>query len=186
MFFHKFLQAAVAQPIIGMDFLHKYSFSIDLKQCKVFFHSPPAPAIVFSAPPPPPEAMQLLREFPNVTADPPTWPTPKHAVKHFLCTSGPPLSARARRLTPAQLKVAKDEFMALERLGIIRRSSSPWASPLHLVPKADSSWRPCGDYRRLNNVTVPDQYPLPNLQDLSANLHGCKVFSKLDLVKGYH
>jgi hypothetical protein len=76
--------------------------------------------------------------------------------------------------------------MELERLGILRRSSSPWASPLHMVPKADGTWRPCGDYRRLNTITVPDQYPLPNLQDLSARLHGCKFFSKLDLVKGYH
>jgi hypothetical protein len=55
-----------------------------------------------------------------------------------------------------------------------------------MVPKKDGSWRPCGDYRRLNLVTSPDKYPLPNMQDLSNCLHGCKVFSKIDLVKGYH
>ncbi len=43
-----------------------------------------------------------------------------------------------------------------------------------------------GDYRRLNLVTTPDKYPLPNMQDLSNSLHGCTVFSKIDLVKGYH
>jgi hypothetical protein len=44
----------------------------------------------------------------------------------------------------------------------------------------------CGDYRRLNMITTPDKYPLPNMQGLSNCLDGCSVFSKVDLVKGYH
>jgi cleavage and polyadenylation specificity factor subunit 1 len=55
-----------------------------------------------------------------------------------------------------------------------------------MVPKPDGSWHPCGDYRRLNNVTTPDKYPLPNMQDLSTFLHGSKIFTKLDLSKGYY
>ncbi|MBM3938844.1 MAG: DDE-type integrase/transposase/recombinase, partial [Sphingomonadales bacterium] len=55
-----------------------------------------------------------------------------------------------------------------------------------MVRKQDGSWRPCGDYRRLNNITQHDRYPLPNLQDFAANLHGCTIFSKIDLKKGYH
>jgi hypothetical protein len=55
-----------------------------------------------------------------------------------------------------------------------------------MVPKQDGSWRPCGDYRRLNLATIHDRYPLPSLQDLSTKLHGCKFFSVIDLVKGYH
>jgi hypothetical protein len=55
-----------------------------------------------------------------------------------------------------------------------------------MVPKADGSFRPCGDYRRLNTVTEDDRYPLPSIQDFTANLAGCTIFSKIDLVKGYH
>ncbi len=55
-----------------------------------------------------------------------------------------------------------------------------------MVPKPNGSWRPCGDYRRLNAATTPDKYPLPNLQDLSNFLHGFTIFSKIDLEKGYH
>ena len=74
----------------------------------------------------------------------------------------------------------------MERQGIVRRSDSSWASPLHMVRKADGSWRPCGDFRRLNLQTKPDLYTCPNIGDLTARLAGCRVFSKLDLRKGYH
>jgi hypothetical protein len=84
------------------------------------------------------------------------------------------------------LQIAKAEFKRLESAGIVCRSKSPWASPLHMVPKKDESWQPCGDYRHLNLVTTPDKYPLPNIQDLSNGLQGCTIFSKIDLVKGYH
>jgi hypothetical protein len=89
-------------------------------------------------------------------------------------------------LDPDKLKIAEAEFRSLEAAGIVRRSNSPWSSPLHMVPKADGSWRPCGDYRRLNTVTTPDRYPLPSMLDLSAKLHGCKFFSCVDLIKGYN
>ncbi len=57
---------------------------------------------------------------------------------------------------------------------------------LHMVRKPDGSWRPCGDFRRLNLITEPDKYLLPRMDDLAAGLSGCCVFSKLDLKQGYH
>ncbi len=54
-----------------------------------------------------------------------------------------------------------------------------------MVRKKDGSRWPCGDYLRLNMKT-PDKYPLPNMQDLANGLHGCTIFSKIDLVKDYH
>jgi hypothetical protein len=69
--------------------------------------------------------------------------------------------------------------------GVIRRSSSQWSSPLHMVRKKDGSWQPCSDNRQLNLQTMEDKYPLPNMADLAARLDSCNVFSKLDLCKVY-
>ena len=71
-------------------------------------------------------------------------------------------------------------------MGIIQPSNSPWASPPLVVPKADGSWRPCGDYRKLNVATADDRYTLPHIHSFSAVTFGASVFSVLDLVRGYH
>jgi hypothetical protein len=55
-----------------------------------------------------------------------------------------------------------------------------------MVKKPDGSWRPCGDYRRLNLQTEVDRYPLPNMADCSVRLAGSNRFTKLDLRKGYY
>ena len=74
----------------------------------------------------------------------------------------------------------------MEKAGIIRRSTLPLASPLHMVKKKDGDWRPCDDYRRLNTTTIPDPYPLPKIADFTSRISGSTVFSKLDPQKGYY
>lgn len=86
------------------------------------------------------------------------------------------MASRIRRLEGDKLDAARKEFEAMEREGVVERSTSPWASPLHMVPKKDGTWRPCGDFRRLNLVTEPDVYPLPNMLDFPIRLNGCKFF----------
>ena len=200
-FSHKFVVADVTKPILGADFFTAHKLLIDLAGRRLLLLASENsatpwilrahPASISSAQvglhqvrPSPFEA--ILDEFPEILAPKFGNHQNAHGVQHYIPTTGAPIHAKPRRLDPAKLAAAKAEFMKMVDAGICRPSSSPWSSPLHMVPKPDGSWRPCGNYRRLNNATVDDRYPLPNIQDFSRGLRGARVFSVVDLVRGYH
>ncbi len=149
------------------------------------------PPVVTNALPPSSRAFslpvfwQIFSQVQDVANSEGRLPPAQHKTVHHNKTTGPPATSRFRRLDAAKLAASKADFAKLERDRIIRRSSSTWSAPLHMVMKPDGTWRPCGDYCRLNLVTL-DSYPLPNIQDLSARLHGCSIFIKQDLRKGYY
>ena len=72
------------------------------------------------------------------------------------------------------------------QIGIIRLSSSNWASLLHLVAKGNGAWHACGDYRALNVNTRPDRYPILHIHDVTAIIQGKSIFSKIDLIRAYN
>ncbi|XP_076734505.1 LOW QUALITY PROTEIN: uncharacterized protein K02A2.6 [Maylandia zebra] len=189
-----FVVAASSVPIIGADFLCAHGLLVDVANRRlidaVSFSSLPcltrgAQPVVHANSVDSGDVFQcLLSEFPSLSVPTFSSTVTKHGVEHYITTVGPPVCAR--RLDPAKLAVAREEFATMERLGIVQRSNSAWASPLRMVPKSDGRWRPCGDFRRLNNVTENDHYPIPHIQDFSAHLAGTSVFSKIDLLRGYH
>ncbi|GFY14738.1 retrovirus-related Pol polyprotein from transposon opus [Trichonephila clavipes] len=113
----------------------------------------------------------ILSEYPDLSNPSLISKSASHGTVHHIITTGPPVTARPRRLHPKLYDAVKVEFEFLLAQGIIRPSKSPWSSPLHVVPKSDSTIRPVGDYRQLNSVTEFDSYPMPYLNDFAHALH---------------
>jgi hypothetical protein len=107
-------------------------------------------------------------------------------VKHSIDTgNAPPIRQAPRRLPLAKQQTVREKIDEMRRQGIIEPASGPWASPIVLVSKKDGSTRFCVDYRRLNNITRKDSYPLPRIDTILDSLEGSCWFSTLDLKSGY-
>ena len=97
-----------------------------------------------------------------------------------------PIYQRPRRFPEPLTREIERQCSELQESDIIEPSNSPWSSPVVPIKKKDGSIRLCIDYRRLNAVTKPDKFPLPNLADSIYGLSKMKYFTSLDLVRGYY
>ena len=199
-----FVVAEVTSALLGNDFLSHYSLLVDCARAALIDSTT---SLSTSGNPVPRHTAYLINDLSDqptavrtllsrhasvfepcqqsITSEPRS--TDLKTSHHIDTGSAPPTFASPRRLPPDKLEAAKGAFKPLLDAGIIRPSDSPWASPLHLVPKSKpGEWRVTGDYRALNSITKPDRYPIPHIQDIGSNLHGKTVFSKIDLLRAYH
>src|SRR3954468_13443106 len=97
-----------------------------------------------------------------------------------------PIAQRPYSMNPSELAELKKKLDAMLEIRLIQPSASPWRSPVLFVDKKDGGNRLCMNYRKLNDVTIKNKYPLPKIEDLFDQLTGAKVFSKIDHRTGYH
>ena len=108
----------------------------------------------------------LISEYRHVFAKTPHELAATHLVKHDIQTgSAEPVRQRPYRVTPEKRLIIKQHIDEMLAQGIIEPSSSPWASPVVLVPKPDGTMRFYVDYRKLNKLTKKSSWPLPNIND---------------------
>ena len=128
------------------------------------------------------EEVRVVREFPDVFPEELPGIPPVRAIE-FVIELEPgtqPISRQPYKMCPEELIELKEQLVKLEKDGLIRPSTSPWGAPCLFVKKKDGTSRLVQDYRGINKKTIKNKYPLPNINDLFEQLHGAKVFSKLD------
>ena len=129
----------------------------------------------------------LLQEFRHVFETPTGLPLLKgHKHPIVLKEGAQPMCQGPYRYPFYQKNEIEKIVKELLSVGSIRNSSSPFASPVLLVRKANGSWRMCIDYGALNNITVKDKFLIPIIDELLDELNEAAFFSKLDLRSGYH
>ena len=129
--------------------------------------------------------LMVLTKYVHIFADNPNDLGRTNVLSHCIETTGSPIRQGVRRVPLPQRENIKRLLKEMQEKDIVTPSKSPWASPIVLVPKKDGTIRFCVDYRKVNEVTLKDAYPIPRVDDTLDTLAGSKWFSTLDLKSGY-
>ena len=98
----------------------------------------------------------------------------------------PPIKCKHRPINPALEPNLKEQLDKWAKHDVIEPSYSPWSFPLVAAPKKNGTIRWCVDYRRLNDITVKDTFPLPNIEDNLVRLADSRIFSCVDGSGAFH
>ena len=108
-------------------------------------------------------------------------------VKHRIFTENDvPIFTKSYRYPEIHRREVDRQIRDMLYQGIISESDSPYNSPIWVVPKKNQEWRLVVDYRKLNEKTIDDKFPIPNINEIFDKLGRCQFFSTLDLAKGFH
>lgn len=131
---------------------------------------------------------RVVCEYPDVFLEDLTELPPHREVEFSidLIPGTPPIPLLPYRFAPADLVILKEQLQEFLSKGFIHPCTSPWETSALFAKKKDRSLRLCIDYRKLNNVTVKNKYPLPRIDDFFDQLKGSCCFSKIDLRSDYH
>src|SRR6202451_1409652 len=128
------------------------------------------------------------KEFSDVFLDglPPGIPPERKVIHEIpLYPDSTPQFRGMFRLSPLERQELSRQLTQLFKDGKVSESSSPYGAPVLFTKKKDGGLRMCIDYRALNSQTIKNRYALPRIDDLVDQLHGAKIFTKIDLTSGY-
>ena len=132
------------------------------------------------------EVSVLLTKYANIFSEGENDIGRNGIIKHKIDTgTAHPIKQPMRRVPMHMNSEVDSQIDQMIKKDVIQPSKSPWSSGIVLVKKKDGSTRFCIDYRRLNDVTIKDAYPLPRIDDCLDQLAGNQWFACLDMNSGY-
>lgn len=138
------------------------------------------------------QLMKLCTTYSDIFANEKEPLTSTNVVKHRIRTKDDiPVHSKLYRYPAIHKEEVENQIEKMLRQNIIRHSHSPWCSPIWVVPKKEDAsgkkkWRIVVDYRKLNDKTIPDRFPIPKIEEILDRIGRSQYFTTIDLVSGFH